>query len=41
VGLVLHAARQRGPARVIKATNGDGRMFGRLRHWFREFAHGG
>ena len=41
VGLVLHAARQRGPGRMVRATNGDGRVMGRLRQWFREFAHGG
>ena len=41
VGLVLHAARQRGPGRVVRDGNGNGHMLGRIRHWFREFAHGG
>ncbi|HEV2359306.1 MAG TPA: cell division protein FtsA [bacterium] len=41
VGLVLHAARQRGPGRMVRASDGNGSMFGRLRQWFREFAHGG
>jgi len=43
VGLVLHAARQRGSGRMIRGTNGngDGHMLGRLRHWFRELAQGG
>jgi len=43
VGLVLHAARQRGPGRMIRDANGNGNahMLGKLRHWFRELAHGG
>jgi cell division protein FtsA len=43
VGLVLHAARQRGPGRMIRDGNGNGsgHMLGKLRHWFRELAHGG
>jgi cell division protein FtsA len=41
VGLVLHAARQRGPGRMIRDSNGHSGMFGKMRRWFREFAQGG
>jgi cell division protein FtsA len=43
VGLILNSARQRGPGRMIRDINGNGNghMFGRLRHWFHELAHGG
>jgi len=39
VGLVLYAARQRSPGRLVRTSDGAP-VFGRLRRWFREFTQG-
>jgi cell division protein FtsA len=40
VGLVMYAARQRSPGRLVRTMDGGGTVFGRLRRWFREFTQG-
>jgi cell division protein FtsA len=41
VGLILHAVRKRPSGRAARNMDGAGTLFGRLRHWVREFAQGG
>lgn len=40
VGLVLHAAHTRSPGHMVRSLNGSSSVFGRMRHWLREFTQG-